>query len=239
METNLVERPVTGSTVLSLRPISPKPRAAWTRTLPVATSAPEQARHETAWFLRKCRDTNEDLIQDAVLLISELVTNAYLAVSAYDALAGQAPGATVDFSLRLFDDHLLIEVIDTSSKVPTLDPHAMAARRVVAGSASWKPSATTGVSSSTAGGKSFTPFSRSETTLGRLDMTAESEPGNRLTDRELMIVRLVANGRTSSQIAKDLDISPSTVDAHVRKVYAKTGMHTRPQLAQRYQEGGL
>lgn len=122
METNLVECPVTGSTVQSLRPNTPKPRAAWTRTLPVATSAPEQARHETTWFLRRCRDTNEDLIQDAVLLISELVTNAYLAMSAYDALAGQAPGATVDFSLRLFDDHLLIEVIDTSSKVPVLDP---------------------------------------------------------------------------------------------------------------------
>lgn len=70
-------------------------------------------------------------------------------------------------------------------------------------------------------------------------MTAESEPGNRLTDRELMIVRHVANGRTSSQIAKDLDISPSTVDAHVRKVYAKTGTRTRSQLAQRYQEGAL
>ena len=121
METNLVERPVAGSTVLSLRPDTPKPRAAWTRTLPVATSAPEQARHETTWFLRRCRDTGEDLIQDAVLLISELVTNAYLAMSAYDGLAGQAPGATVDFSLRLFDDHLLIEVIDTSAKVPVLN----------------------------------------------------------------------------------------------------------------------
>jgi anti-sigma regulatory factor (Ser/Thr protein kinase) len=123
METNLVERPVTGSLVLSLRPISPKPRAAWSRMLPVSTSAPEQARHETKWFLRKCQDAPpEDLIQDAVLLSSELVTNAYLAMANYDALSGQAPGTAVEFSLRLFDDRLLIEVIDTSPKIPVLNP---------------------------------------------------------------------------------------------------------------------
>jgi hypothetical protein len=125
METNLVERPVTGSTVLSLRPISPKPRAAWSRTLPVSTSAPEQARHETKWFLRKCQARpGEDVIDDAVLLVSELVTNAYLAMTARDTffLAIQGPGATIDFSLRLFYDRLLIEVIDTSSKVPVLKP---------------------------------------------------------------------------------------------------------------------
>jgi anti-sigma regulatory factor (Ser/Thr protein kinase) len=116
METNLIERPVAGSTVLSLLPSTPKPRAAWTRTLPVAASSPEQARHETTWFLRRCRNTSNDLIENAVLLISELVTNAYT------AMAGQAPGTTVDFSLRVFADHLLIEVIDMSNKVPLLNP---------------------------------------------------------------------------------------------------------------------
>ena len=33
-------------------------------------------------------------------------------------MAGQAPRGTIDFSLRLFDDRLLIEVIDSSSRVP-------------------------------------------------------------------------------------------------------------------------
>lgn len=122
METNLVERPVTGSMVLSLRPTTPQPRAAWSGVLPVSSSAPEQARRETGWFLRNCREASGDLTDTAILLISELVTNAYHAMSAYDALAGQAPGAAVDFSLRLFDDHLLIEVIDSSPKVPLLNP---------------------------------------------------------------------------------------------------------------------
>jgi anti-sigma regulatory factor (Ser/Thr protein kinase) len=123
MESNLLERPVTGSMVLSLRPSAPKPRAAWTRTLTLAVSAPEQARHETKWFLRKNQHRpDDDVIADAVTVISELVTNAYLAMTAYDALAGQARGKTVEFSLRLFDDRLLIEVIDASPKVPVINP---------------------------------------------------------------------------------------------------------------------
>lgn len=121
MESNLLERPVTGSTVLSLRPTTPKPRGAWSRTLPVAVSAPEQARHETKWFLRKCQvRPGDDVIEDAVLLVSELVTNAYMAMTDYGALCGHGPGVSVEFSLRLFEDHLLIEVIDVSPKVPVL-----------------------------------------------------------------------------------------------------------------------
>jgi anti-sigma regulatory factor (Ser/Thr protein kinase) len=121
MTTNLLDRPVTGSLVQSLRPTSPQPRAAWYGHLKVSTSAAEQARHQARWFLRNNRDAlAEDVIDDAVLLVSELVTNAHNAMSTYDALAGQAPRGTIDFSLRLFHDRLLIEVIDTSRKAPVL-----------------------------------------------------------------------------------------------------------------------
>lgn len=119
MTTNLVERPVLGSLMLSRLPISPQPHAAWLGHLEVSKSAPEQARYQTGWFLGKNQNAhNEDLTDAAVLLISELVTNAYNAMSAYDALAVQPPRGTIDFSIRLFDDRLLIEVIDTSPKVP-------------------------------------------------------------------------------------------------------------------------
>jgi anti-sigma regulatory factor (Ser/Thr protein kinase) len=119
MTTNLVERPVDGSMVLSRLPRNPQPRAAWLGYLAVSKNAPEQARYQTGWFLRKNQDApDDDLIDTAVLLVCELVTNAYSAMTAYDALADQAPRGTIDFSLRLFDDRLLIEVIDSSSKVP-------------------------------------------------------------------------------------------------------------------------
>ena len=77
--------------------------------------------HETGWFLRQCQAAFDDaIIDDAVLLISELVTNAHNAMVAYDATVGQAPGKAIDFSLRLFEDHLLVEVIDSSPAVPAL-----------------------------------------------------------------------------------------------------------------------
>jgi anti-sigma regulatory factor (Ser/Thr protein kinase) len=118
MTTNLLERPVDGSMV-SRKPVSPQPHAAWLGHLAVSKQAPEQARHETRWFLRKCQDgPSEDVIDVAVLLISELVTNAYMAMAAYDALADQAPVGPIDFSIRLFGDRVLIEVIDSSPKVP-------------------------------------------------------------------------------------------------------------------------
>jgi DNA-binding CsgD family transcriptional regulator len=68
-------------------------------------------------------------------------------------------------------------------------------------------------------------------------MTTRSEPGTDLTDRELVVVRLVAQGLTSNQIGTDLFISPRTVDAHVRSVYRKTGTRTRTQLASWYLDG--
>src|ERR1700722_9944831 len=113
MTTNLVERPVDGS-MLSRLPVTPQPHAAWLGHLEVSKQAAAQARHDTLWFLRKCQDApGEDVIDNAVALISELVTNAY------DAMAGgKPPTGLIDFSIRLFGDRLLIEVIDSSPKVP-------------------------------------------------------------------------------------------------------------------------
>jgi anti-sigma regulatory factor (Ser/Thr protein kinase) len=117
METNMVERPVAGSMVLSLLPVTPQPRAAWRGFLPVAKAAAALARHDTTWFLRKCQDVpDDDLIEMAALLISELVTNAY------DAMSGLSSATAIEFSLRLFADRLLIEVIDSSPAHPVLSP---------------------------------------------------------------------------------------------------------------------
>jgi anti-sigma regulatory factor (Ser/Thr protein kinase) len=103
--------------VLSLLPVSPQPRAAWSGVLPVARSAAAWARHDVTWFMRNCRDApDDDLIQMANLLISELVTNAY------NATFDLEPATVIEFSLRLFADRLLIEVIDSSPDDPVLKP---------------------------------------------------------------------------------------------------------------------
>jgi hypothetical protein len=110
----LHRKPVHGSVVLGLMPSQPAPRAAWAYLYPVSDRSPSRARHDTEWFLAKCREIPDGFGEIAVLLVSELVTNAYKAM-----LTGPLTGiACIDLSLRLFRDHLLIEVIDSSPDVP-------------------------------------------------------------------------------------------------------------------------
>lgn len=54
--------------------------------------------------------------------------------------------------------------------------------------------------------------------------------GKQLTSREREIVERVALGRSTPQIAADLNLSPATIRSHVRNAMVKTGAHTRAQL---------
>ena len=63
-----------------------------------------------------------------------------------------------------------------------------------------------------------------------------SEP---LTDRETEILRLLAQGQTNPQIARELVVSPGTVKNHVRHIIAKLGVSDRTQAAVRAMELGL
>lgn len=58
-----------------------------------------------------------------------------------------------------------------------------------------------------------------------------------LTDRELAVVRLIALGRTRADIARELHIAQSTVDAHVQSCKRKTGVSTQEQLILWLQDG--
>jgi predicted ATPase/DNA-binding CsgD family transcriptional regulator len=48
-----------------------------------------------------------------------------------------------------------------------------------------------------------------------------------LTSREIEVLRLVAAGMTSAQIAKELFLSPRTVEAHLASIYHKLGVSSR------------
>jgi DNA-binding CsgD family transcriptional regulator len=60
--------------------------------------------------------------------------------------------------------------------------------------------------------------------------SASERSGKRLTTREREIVEYVAAGRSTPQIAADLNLSPATVRSHVRNAMVKVGAHTRAQL---------
>ena len=51
-----------------------------------------------------------------------------------------------------------------------------------------------------------------------------------LTPQELQVARLVAAGATSKETASQLFLSPRTIDAHLRSIYAKLGITSRSQL---------
>ena len=61
--------------------------------------------------------------------------------------------------------------------------------------------------------------------------TRPDGPGPTLTDRELEIASLAADGLTSKQIAEQLHLSSRTVDNTLRRVYTKLGIAKRQQLA--------
>lgn len=61
----------------------------------------------------------------------------------------------------------------------------------------------------------------------------------RLTERETEVLRLVAKGLTSRQIAGRLVISPRTVENHVQSTLRKLQLHNRVELARYAIEHGL
>ncbi|BBY72938.1 helix-turn-helix transcriptional regulator [Mycobacterium paraintracellulare] len=53
-----------------------------------------------------------------------------------------------------------------------------------------------------------------------------------LTDSELTVVNLIAQGATNRDVATELHLSPHTVKTHVHNAFAKLGVSSRAQLAQ-------
>ena len=51
-----------------------------------------------------------------------------------------------------------------------------------------------------------------------------------LTGAEARVAELVASGMTSRAIAEELTVSPHTVDAHLKHMYVKLGIHSRVEL---------
>ncbi len=95
------------------------------------------------------------------------------------------------------------------------------------------------------------PVARSaQETLARLDASGQTAPGTparvtptglveALTDRELEVLRLVALGRSNSQIARELFVTVGTVKSHVHAIAGKLGAANRVEAVARGRALGL
>jgi DNA-binding CsgD family transcriptional regulator len=66
---------------------------------------------------------------------------------------------------------------------------------------------------------------------GRSDGGAVVSPGDRLSPREVEVLRLIASGRSNREIARSLVISLNTVARHISNIFDKLGAANRTEAA--------
>ena len=86
-----------------------------------------------------------------------------------------------------------------------------------------------------AGGSKF----YSEEIMQRVLESSKEGGGDLLTERELEIVRLIASGLKSSEIAKQLFISVNTVETHRKNIFSKTRVKNAVGLSQYARKHGI
>jgi DNA-binding NarL/FixJ family response regulator len=74
------------------------------------------------------------------------------------------------------------------------------------------------------------PFFSSEVSSLLLDSYLKDEHGGPLTERESEIVKLIAEGRSSKEIAADLGLSPHTVETHRLNLMRKLDVHSLSEI---------
>jgi DNA-binding NarL/FixJ family response regulator len=72
-----------------------------------------------------------------------------------------------------------------------------------------------------------------------LTLSLAAVTGERLTARELEVLRLVAEGLDNRVIGRRLDISRSTVKHHLEAIYAKLGVHGRMEAVREGVKRGM
>jgi DNA-binding NarL/FixJ family response regulator len=60
-----------------------------------------------------------------------------------------------------------------------------------------------------------------------------------LTDREIDVLRVVAEGLTNAQVARRLNLSEHTVAAHLRSIFSKIRVRSRSAATRYAHEHGL
>ena len=90
----------------------------------------------------------------------------------------------------------------------------------------------------TNGGRYISP-SLAERMASYLDMDVQKAPHERLSDREFLILRMIASGKTVSQIARELSLSVKTISTYRTRLLQKMDMQNNAELTHYALQKGL
>jgi two-component system, NarL family, nitrate/nitrite response regulator NarL len=164
------------------------------------------------------------------LILCDLGMPGASPVVGVDGVRSIAPDGFIVAVTASEDDHLLLDILDlgVAGFIPKTSSGAVieaAIRLVLAGGRYLPPRMAELASRRTA---TEWPLVR-----GRVNGLA------RLTDRQMDILRLIAEGASNKEIARSLDLSPATVKAHTAAVISALGVNNRTAAAFRGREIGL
>ena len=138
----------------------------------------------------------------------------------------------IDWTLPNLGGERLLEMLRTKDTPPRMvvyshDPQTEVARRAMAAGAagfcdrSEPPERLLDIVAEVAAGRMVFPF---------LDVrTLKRDPMDTLTDRERMLMGMLAKGYSNKQLARELSISVNTVKFHLRSIFDKLSVNSRAQ----------
>ena len=178
-----------------------------------------------------------DLFEEALIISAELGNEAAV-VHCLEGLASIAgTEALIVRAARLWGAAaaLLEKIEAVYTYVPNRSLHrSQAVTRSLVDEAAWKAAWTEG--------RRMTAEQAVEYALERESTTKPAAPESYpagLSAREAEVLRLVARGLTDAQAAKELFISPRTVNWHLGSIYRKLGFHSRAEATRFAVEHGL
>lgn len=80
------------------------------------------------------------------------------------------------------------------------------------------------------GGGRYISLPLAERMASYLAMDVQKAPHERLSDREFLVLRMIASGKTVSQIAKELSLSVKTISTYRARALAKMDMKNNAEL---------
>jgi predicted ATPase/DNA-binding CsgD family transcriptional regulator len=200
-----------------------------------------------AWAALLCGDlARAEALHGEGLALCKDLGNRALATAYFDGLACEAGGTTGEPGRAATLLGVAEALHETTGFQPSpagramQEPYIRAARSQL-DEASWDAALAEGRAMGFDEAVDYALSSRASQVPPSRERPPSSKPGRPagLTDREVEVLKLVAEGLTNAQVAERLFLSPRTVHRHLDSVYRKLGSNSRAAAARFAAEHGL